>query len=300
MTNNDLNQIRIFTKVAHLKSFTKAANTLHIEKSTVSSKVTQLESRLGVRLLQRTTRSVSLTEAGEHYLTFCEQALNALVEGEDYLAQLSSVPSGRLRVSVPQNMIDLWMPTVITPFLQQYPEVSLQMEQSNRHVDLIKEKFDVAIRVDSDQVQSSTLIYRQISQSEWVLVAGAKHVEQYGLATMPEQLQGQPSVGMSFGAPNIQSDSAFEWQGEKVHRQHRLILNSMGALKQAVLSNLGFGILPVNMVTKELADKSLVAITYDVNIRPTTLYVVYPSRTGQPAALKAFVDAVFKWADTKN
>ncbi|NQZ06421.1 MAG: LysR family transcriptional regulator [Algicola sp.] len=295
MANNDLNQIRIFSKVAQLHSFTKAAESLNLEKSTVSSKISQLESRLGIRLLQRTTRSVSLTEAGEQYLSYCEQALASLQLGDDYIAGLSHIPTGQLRVSAPQNLIDFWMPTVIIPFLQRYPKINLQFVQSNRHVDLIKDNFDIAMRVSAEKIQDSSLIYRKIYHSEWVLVANQQHIEQYGLATTPQALISQPSVGTAREINDGLNTDTFHWQGQKVALKHRFAVNSMSSIKQAIMAGLGFAMVPRSMVRQELATQQLVEINPDIEIKPTSLYVVYPSRSGQPAKLKAFVDALLEW-----
>ncbi len=293
MANNDLNQIRIFSKVAQLQSFTKAAAALGVEKSTVSTKINQLESRLGIRLLQRTTRSVNLTEAGSQYLSYCEQALSALQLGDDFIAGLSHIPKGRLRVSAPHDLVDFIMPTVITPFLQQYPQVQLEIIQSNQFVDLIKENFDIAIRSSREAIQDSSLIYRKIYQAELSLVASREHIEQYGVAKNPDELAAQPSVGVI----NENNDNSLfiHWQEQKVLLKHRFAVNSMTSIRIAIKASLGFGIISKNMIRKELAQQQLIEISSDIRIKPTALYLVYPSRSGQPAKLKAFVDALVQW-----
>jgi len=300
MANNDLNQIQIFSKVAQLQSFTKAAEVLGLEKSTVSTKISQLESRLGIRLLQRTTRSVSLTESGAQYLNYCEQALAALQMGDDYIAQLSQIPSGSLRVSVPQNLVDVILPTVITPFLQQYPKVKLEIIQSNQHVNLITDKFDIAIRSTTDDIQDSSLIYRKIRHSEWTLVASAQHIAEYGLATTVPELLSQPSIGMVDEHGDGQLRTEFNWQNKKVVLKHRFGVNNMNAVIEAIRAGLGFGLVPRGMVAAELARQEFVEISTGINIKTTGLYVVYPTRSGQPAKTKAFVDALLAWGQYKK
>ena len=297
MANNDLNQIRIFSKVAQLQSFTKAAVALGLEKSTISTKISQLESRLGIRLLQRTTRSVSLTEAGSHYLSYCEQALDALQMGDDFIAGLSHIPTGHLRVSTPHDLINFIMPTVITPFLQRYPEVSLEMVQSSEMVDLIRENFDIAIRASPDAIQDSSLIYRKVYQSELVLVASQAHIEQYGLAQNPEELVVQPSVGVMNDNRNGQNPAVIYWRDQKVVLKHRFAVNNMSSIRQAIMADLGFGIVSKNMIHQELAQQQLIQISPHIRIKEMALYVVYPSRSGQPAKLKAFVDALMQWGE---
>mgnify|MGYP000234313334 CR=1 FL=1 len=295
MANSDLNQIQIFSKVAQLQSFTKAAEALGLEKSTVSTKISQLEARLGIRLLQRTTRSVSLSESGAQYLSYCEQALAALQMGDDFIAGLSQIPTGRLRVSVPQNIVDFILPTVITPFLQQYPKVNLEMIQSHHHVDLITDNFDIVIRSTSDEIQDSTLIYRKIRHSEWALVASAQHITEFGLATTVQALLQQPSVGTVSESGQGHAKTMFHWQGQKVGLKHRFGVNNMNSAILAIKAGLGFGLVPRGMVARELARRELVEISDDISIKPTALYVIYPSRSGQPAKAKAFVDALVQW-----
>ncbi len=296
MKNNDLNQIRIFSKVAQLQSFTKAAESLELEKSTVSTKISQLETRLGIRLLQRTTRSVSLTEAGSEYLSYCEQALTALQMGDDFISGLSQTPTGHLRVSVPQNMVEFIMCTVITPFLQRYPKINLEMVESNQRVNLIKDNYDIAIRSSAQDIQDSSLIYRKIHHSEWVLAASPRHIETFGLATNPQELTTQPSIGIVNENANTQHKDHFYWQSQKVILKHRFAINNMINVIQAVKNGLGYAMIPKNMIKEELAQQQLIEISSDVDIKPTTLYLVYPSRSGQPAKLKAFIDAMLQWA----
>jgi DNA-binding transcriptional LysR family regulator len=295
MANNDLNQIRIFVKVAQLKSFTKAAVNLGVEKSTISSKVTQLESRLGIRLLQRTTRSVSLTEAGEQYLSYCEQALAALQMGDDFIAGLSQTPTGQLRISVPHNLAEFLMPTVITPFLQQYTQVSLEIIQSSRQVNLVAENFDIALRTSSTPLQDSSLICRKIYSANLTLVASHEHIARYGLAQTPADLLGQPSVGVANESNPQRAKYEITWQGTKIALKHRFAVNNMNCVKMAVKAGLGFGLLSKNMVRKEIAQQQLVEIADDIDIPATSLYVVYPTRSGQPAKLKAFISALLEW-----
>lgn len=297
MQNNDLNQIRIFTQVAHFQSFTKAAQVLELEKSTVSTKINQLETRLGIRLLQRTTRSVSLTEAGSQYLAYCEQALKALQMGDDFISSLQDQPAGRLRVNAPQDFVNFSMSSLFVPFLKQYPDVKLEVIQSSQDIDLIKENIDVSVRSSQTEIQDSSLIYRKIYQSEWILVASPQHIEKYGLPESPQALIKQPSVGLLNENSNFQYNNFLHWENEKINIQHRFSVNNAQGIIQAVKAGLGFAMIPKNMIRGELEKKQLIEINKDVKISPTSLYVVYPSRAGQPAMTRAFVDALIIWSE---
>lgn len=293
--NSNLDQIQVFSKVAQLQSFTRAAEALGIEKSTVSTKVSQLESRLGIRLLQRTTRSVSLSDAGAQYLAYCEQALAALQMGEDYIAGLSDIPQGPLRISAPQNLVDALMPSVIIPFLEQYPKVSLEIVQASQKADLIKEKIDIAVVSSSDDIRDSSLIYRKMYHSDWIVAASTKHIERFGVPQNPQELTSQPSVGTIYQAGDALNTRSVYWLDQKVVLKHRFAVNNVNSVRLAVEAGLGFGLLPKNMILKQLDQGQLVEISSGIKIRSTSLYVVYPSRSGQPAKSKAFVDELLQW-----
>ena len=301
MANNDLNQIRIFSEVAKLQSFTKAAESLDIEKSTVSTKVGQLESRLGIRLLQRTTRSVSLTEAGAQYLSFCEQALEALQQGDDYIADLNHIPSGKLRISAPENLIEFILPNIIAPFLRSYPDVDLEVIQTSRTVDVIKEKFDIAIVSSTNDIKDSSLIYRKIINSYWALIASSSIIEQYGVPNSIDDLMKIPSIGTIIDNNEESPNSRyFHWQNKKITLKHRFAINNLRAVIAAVKEGLGMALIPPSMVANELRNKELAILLPDAEIPNTSLYLVYPSRSGQPAKQKAFADVMVNWGESMD
>ncbi|SFC98721.1 LysR family transcriptional regulator [Pseudoalteromonas denitrificans] len=300
MQNNDLNQIRIFIKVAQLKSFTKAAEFLGIEKSTVSSKISQLENRLGIRLLQRTTRSVSMTEAGVEYLGYCEQALHTLQMGDNYIAELSHTPTGRLKVCAPHNLIDFIMGIVITPFLQEFPKVELEIIQSNKSISLIEDNYDVLIQSQSEQVADSSFVYRKIYHSEWILVASKEFIELHGLAKTPDELKLLSSVGLAQTEGNFRLNNKISWNNEVLSLKHRFSINNMTSIILAIKAGLGFGIVPKKMVSNEMKQGILIEINDKIKVEPSSLYVVYPTRAGQPEKTKAFVEALVKWGDSRK
>jgi len=295
--NNDLNQIRIFCQVAQLQSFTQAAHKLGIEKSTVSNKVNQLEAHLGVKLLQRTTRRVTLTDAGSQYLQYCQNALEQLKQGQELVSGLQQQAVGNLRIAVPQNFADIVLPNIITPFLTQHPKVNLEVQQGLQQVDLIKEGFDLAIRASFSQVTDSSLIYRKIYQSKRIFVASPKHVAEFGMAKNVQQLTQQPYIA-SYAADS--QDVSFNQvlsQGKWHTLQARLSVNSMPAITHAVEAGLGFAILPIGMAKKQLEAGQLLQIAPQVTLTDSEIYLVYPSRLGQPAILKAFIDAMLSWGE---
>ncbi|MBQ4852330.1 LysR family transcriptional regulator [Pseudoalteromonas sp. MMG012] len=295
--NNDLNQIRIFCQVAQLQSFTQAAESLGIEKSTVSNKVSQLEARLGVKLLQRTTRSVKLTDEGAQYLQFCQQAMRQLELGEALISDMQQQAVGHLRVAVPQNFADVMAAMVVVPFLSEHPKVTLEMQQGAQNVDLIKEGFDLAIRASFSEVDDSSLIYRKIYQSQRIFVASAEHVDKFGNAANIKQLREQPYIASYAGERSDTSFNQVYVDGRWHTLQARFTVNSIAAIVQSMQANLGFAIMPITMVRDKLASGELVQIAPHVALTDSVIYLVYPSRKGQPAKLKAFIDTLVCWGD---
>jgi len=295
--NNDLNQINIFCRVAQLQSFTQAAQVLKIEKSTVSNKVNQLEIRLGIKLLQRTTRSVKLTDAGKQYLQFCQRAMAQLEQGEDLISEMQEQVVGNLRIAVPQNFADMVLPKILIPFLQQHEKVSVEIQQGLQNVDLIKDGFDLAVRASFSDVKDSSLIYRKIYQSKRIFVASPNYVAKFGIANNIQQLSHQPYIASFAGENNDEAFNQVFSEGKWHTLQSRLTINSMVAVSNAVDAGLGYAIMPNGMAQKKLAAGELVQIAQEVKLTDSVIYLVYPSRLGQPAKLKAFIEAMVNWGE---
>lgn len=298
MTNNDLNQIRIFVTVANMQSFTKAAELLEIEKSTVSSKVSQLEKSLKIRLLQRTTRKVNLTEAGQHYLAYCEKALEQLEQGEQYLNGLSDTPQGLLRICLPQNMAAVLLKTIIPKFLTQNPEVKLEIIQTNQPPDLLNENYDLAVLFGGHEVADNSFIYRKIHQSDWVIVASKYYLASKEKVTNFEQLTQLDNIACLQKGNSAYSmlTPSITWSGKKITFDPRFLINNMNDAIEAVKQGIGFAVVPKNMVWKGVESGELVQLCPEVILPKTAVYLVYPSRTGQPAKTKAFVEAMMEWS----
>lgn len=187
------------------------------------------------------------------------------------------------------------MPTVLVPFLKRYPKVDLNIVQSSKAVDLVKEGFDVAVRSSPDKLQDSGLIYRKIFPTDRVLVASRGFVDKFGLAKTPEQLTQQPCVGVINENPESWHNNFIHWKKQRVPLNYRFAVNNINSVKLAVEAGIGFGVLPKRGITDQLKRGDLIEITKEIEIPSTFLYVVYPSRVGQPAKLKAFVEALLDW-----
>src|SRR5262245_42530996 len=180
----DLNEIMVFTRVVQTGSFTAAAKALGMPKSTVSRKVSDLEERLDTRLLQRTTRKLSLTDAGRTYFDYGARILGEVEDAERAIGDLQATPRGLLRVTAGIN--SSYLAPIVADFLGRYPEVRLDLLCTGRAVDLVEERFDVAIRAGA--LPDSSLIARSLGAVSWFLVATAAYLKKRGRPRSPEDL----------------------------------------------------------------------------------------------------------------
>lgn len=296
--NNDLNQIAIFVKVAELQSFSKAADLLGIEKSTVSQKIAQLEKRLGTKLFHRTTRSVSLSESGQQYLACCEPALSLLSQGDALLEERNAIPSGKLRVSTPPQFVEFIMSSVITPYLNAYPDVELEVIQHMQSPDLVGERFDVAVVSKTGHLQDSSLIYRKIYETERCLAASKRFLEQHGRPKSLADLQAMPSIGTIDESGQLAVYSQLSDGEQRLRIKPRFAVNHAKAVKSAVAADLGFAAFPVRTIQAEVESGELEIITPKISLPSSAMYVIYSSRTGQPVNVRTFVDALVAWGES--
>src|SRR5512139_1030849 len=182
----DLNDIVVFTKVVETKSFTGAAEQLGLPKSTVSRKLAQLEERLGVRLVQRTTRKLALTDIGEAYYERCARIVADVVSAEQLVTDMQATPRGRVRVTGPIDLSTKYLGSIVSDFLSTHPDVFVELEATDRVVDLIEEGFDVAVRFGP--LPESTLIARRLCSISSVLVASPAYLARHCTPANVEQL----------------------------------------------------------------------------------------------------------------
>src|SRR6266850_380335 len=172
----DLNEMLVFARIVQAGSFTAAAAALGMPKSTVSRKLSELEERLKARLLQRTTRKLSLTDVGRTYYDYCVRIVGEIEDAERAVSSLQETPRGLLRVTAPINVA--FLGPIVSDFLKRYPEVRLELFCTGRAVDLVEERFDLGIR--AGVLADSTLIARSLGSVRWFLVASPAYVEKRG------------------------------------------------------------------------------------------------------------------------
>src|SRR5262245_50525709 len=181
----DLNEMLVFARVVQAGSFTTAAAQLGMPKSTVSRKVSELEERLGSRLLQRTTRALSLTDVGRTYYDYCARIVGEIEEAERAVSSLQGTPRGLLRVTAPVNVS--FLGPIVSGFLERYSEVQIELFCTQRSVDLIEERYDLGIRAGA--LVDSTLIARSLGTVRWFVVATRAYLKKHGRPRSPEELK---------------------------------------------------------------------------------------------------------------
>jgi len=284
----DLNDLFYFARVVEAGGFAAAGRQLGIPKSRLSRRIAELEERLGMRLLQRTTRQVKLTAVGERYLHHCQAMLLEAEAAEEAVASMSSEPRGRLRVSCPVALGHAFLPDVVTQFLRQYPLVQLDLVLLNRRVDLISEGIDVALRVRDLGDEDPTLVTRRLCQAQMQLVAAPGFAPQ---VREPEQLADLPVLG----APEADRLVHLRLQGpggqlRALALEPRLSVDDFVVRNAAVRAGLGFTALPSLFCEEQLQRGELVRLLPDWSLPGGYLQAVYPHRRGVTPAVRVWID----------
>ena len=281
--------IEAFVRVAECGSFSKAANRLHSSKSVVSRQVSALEAELGARLLHRTTRALTLTEAGRGYFERAARILADLAEANASVGQLQAAPRGRLRVSAPMSFGFLHLAPALPDFLGRYPDVDLELVMNDRNVDLVDEGFDMAVRIGT--LADSSLVARKLAPMRRTVFASPAYLQARGTPASPDDLKAHEclcysNLGMSQEWRFVRPDGR-PWPVE-VHG--RLHANNGDALRAAALRGFGLAVLPSFFVGRDLQSGALVSVLDAFMPQDSALYVVYPHARHLSPKVRAFVD----------
>jgi len=288
---NDLNDMLYFAEVVERGGFAAAGRALGIPKSRLSRRVAELESRLGVRLLQRTTRKLSLTEVGEAYLRHCQVMRDAAQAAADTVAQVQTEPCGTLRVSCPVTIAQTVLGELMPVFLARHPQLRVEMQVTNRAVNLVEESIDVALRVRASLDDSGSMVVKRLDMSRQVLVASPDLLRRQGTPARLDELGRLDSVAMS--AVDGRSSlllSGPDGQEYTLQHQPRYVADDLLTVKFAVLAGTGMGWLPDYMCHDEIADGRLVHLLPAWSPPPGVFHAVFPSRRGLSPAVRSFLD----------
>ena len=289
MEQSDLNAAHLFVQVVERGSFTGAARALGLPKSTLSRKIGDLEARLGARLLERTTRKLSLTDLGAAYFERVHRIVTDLGEAEAAVVDAQSTPRGVLRVTAPPDLGMVFLPKAVPEFTEKYPDVQVVLDLSGRRMDLVAEGFDVALR--AGPLDDSSLIVKAVATSTMALFASPDYVKTRGTPARLEDLSEHDCL--VFG-PVPERKWRFQREGrvEEVVVRGRVAAQDFGYLRLATLGGAGIALLPNMLVGPDLHHDRLQLLLPEYTHAADHLYLVYPSRTFLPAKTRAFVDFI--------
>jgi DNA-binding transcriptional LysR family regulator len=286
---NDLNDIFVFTAVVKHKAFSAAAQSLKLPKSSVSRRLGRLESRLGVRLLERSTRKLRPTEAGEAFYARCSAILADLDDAEKDLAMLRAEPRGKVRVSCPIGIAQHFLSRLVPDFISQYPLVRLEVVATNRRINLIEDRIDVAIRARL-QLDDETLMMRCLGLSRWIFAASPEFVRQRMVPADPAEMSDLQYLSAHeeasqrwtlLGPGGIRKAIAFD---------PILCTSDFNILIAAASAGQGIAFLPAEIVRPAIKEGRLLHIFPDWSSEEVTTYLVFMTRRGINPAVRAFID----------
>ncbi len=295
MSHLDLRDLDAFVAVARTRNFRRAALEQRVSVSSLSQRLRDMEERLGVRLMNRTTRSVALTEAGELLLSRIGPAMGDVSAALDQVRGLRGVLSGRLRINAPSPAIDLVLAPMIAPFLRAYPQIDLEIVAESSFVDIVADGFDAGVRY-GEHLALDMVALSLSGPQRYAVVASPDYVARHGKPKHPKDLLDHRCISIRFGTGVLQ-----EWEFEKAGQVMKvspppiLIANYAGLVHRAVHDGLGFWLTFEGYVREAVKSGALVSVLDDWCTPFSGPFLYYPSRRQLPPALGAFVAFVAEW-----
>lgn len=288
-----LDGLDIFVKVAELGNFSAAAEQLQVSKAHVSRQVSRLETRLGVQLFERSTRKVALTELGEAFYLRTRDNLQALEEAQRSVMDLQEMPQGNLRIAAAGLFAERHVAPAAASFMQRYPELNIELNFSDRMVDLIGEGFDLAIR--SGMLKDSSLVARRITSRRIMLCASPAYLQQYG---QPQCLEDLKQHNCLQGASASWHFKTAQGRNTEYKVQGNWNSNNGYAVLQAGLQGLGLLQLPEFYVQEAIDQQQLVCLLESFEPKDNGIWAVYPSNRHLSAKVRLFVEHLIEQCET--
>ncbi|EJN22530.1 transcriptional regulator [Pseudomonas sp. GM78] len=286
----DLKDVFYFVQVVDRGGFTAAGNSLRLPKSTLSHRVQELETYLGVRLLNRTSRQFGMTDIGIEFYQYAIAMLNSADVAEEAVRQRLSEPSGVVRITTAVEIAQFALRDLLPIFLTRYPKVQIVEISTDRLVDIVGEGFDLAIRGHISPLQDSSLVQRAIASVPWFLFAGAQYLENSGTPTTPEELAQHASISIVRGGPVQWQLRGPSGQETTVPLTPRFQSNDMISTKEAACANLGIAALPGYICKEELKNGTLRRVLPGWMVADARMTALMPHRTGLLPAVRALLD----------
>jgi DNA-binding transcriptional LysR family regulator len=286
---------RVFVAVVEAGGFARAAERLGLSRAAASKHVLQLEERLGARLLNRTTRRVSVTAAGRTFYEQCRRILTEFDEAERSAGALHNTPSGELRVVAPTNFGLAEIGTAVTDFIAAYPDVRINLIMSDRLTNPIEGGYDIAISVDMPRGTSANLVARKLNTSRRILCAAPNYLSKHDAPRTPADLVKHQCLSYSYVSPPD------EWHLSGADGEHMvkvrgpIVTSHRDVLRSAALRGLGIAYGPIDFFRDDVAGGRLTQILPDFELPRATIYAVYPASRQLSANVKAFNDFMARY-----
>lgn len=287
----DLNDLRLFVEVVEQNGFAAAARKLGMPRSRLSRRIGLLEERLGVRLVQRSTRRFAITEIGREYYRHCVAMMVEADAAQQVIDRMRAEPQGIVRVSCPSSVIYFQLGEMIADFMAACPKVEVLLESTNRRVDVIREGFDLAIRVRFPPLEDSDLVVRKLGESAQRLVASPSLCKGMQLPLVPADLAALPSLGWEPGL----HEHAWQLDGPQgasatVPHHPRFVTEDMAALRLAALRGVGVCQFPAFVVRDDVSAGRLIDVLPEWRPQAGVIHAAFPSRRGLLPSVRALVD----------
>lgn len=282
-----LTRIKVFVNVVETGSFTAASERMGLSRAAASKYVSQLETSIGARLLNRTTRHVSTTESGRIYFERCKEILHNLEEADEMVSGLSGEPQGTLRISAPSVFAQRHLTPLVSEFTKKYPDVNVNIMVSDRYVDLVDEGYDVAIRVG--KLESSDLIAHHITRCCHVLIASPSYLKTAPQLNKPSDLKKHSCVLYSY-TEGAKWPLTKDGKDCSVKITPVMVSNNPEVLLQAVVAGMGISIMPTFIASDAIRRGDVQVVLKDYQSLQLQIYAVYASRQYLPAKIRVFID----------
>jgi DNA-binding transcriptional LysR family regulator len=286
----DLNDVFYFVQVVDRGGFTSAGQILRLPKSTLSHRIRELEAALGVRLLNRTSRQLSMTEVGAEFYQYAQEMLRTAQVAEETIKQRLSEPSGTIRLTTAAEVAQFALRDIIPSFLKTNPKVQIVEVATDRMVDIIGEGFDIALRGHTASLQNSTLIQRSIAKVPWYIFASRDYLERSKMPTDPEQISRHSTLTLLRNGPSIWRLRGPNAKEVVVPIEPRFVSNNMVTLKEAACSGIGLVALPGYICKEELRTGALEQVLPGWIAQDAQISALVPYRVGILPAVRSLLD----------
>jgi len=285
---NDLNDMMVFLNVAEQGSFTAAANKIGLPKSNVSRKISRLEEKLSVKLIERSTRALHLTEIGQVYFQHCQRISEEMQNAQLCIENLAATPKGKIKLCTSVGAGQSLLAKPLCDFYQLYPDIEIDLKLTNRRVDILEEGFDLAVRVGESP--DSTLLSKKLVTVKLALYSSSDYIKEYGEISSPEQLSDHQCLLMN----SVNNKTTWQLHSQKeqcsVSFTPRIRADDFNVLKTMVINHCGIGLFPEYLCSDEVKQGLIQRILPEWAGRTIDIYAIYPSRKGVTPKIRVLLD----------